>query len=279
MDFREPSALIITLPMDLVGGVQSKARFLAAHLNEYGYHVTIASYVGRSSTKDLNVGWVMSFFGKKGRIELCESENDIQHIFVGSRFPGTEFTYTENSASWRRVLGYHNKIIAVGGTPLIAYPAASLGKKFILWCADDLTGDRRARMITMSRSRRFIDKAWILPKLIQQQSVVLNSGMPLRGVSSYTVKRLHSHVRGLKADIGHLPIPIESEFFLPVPERKQPGTMGFAGRISDKRKNAVLLFEAFRELRLRGVVHELHIAGPLDDFSSKGTHTSSVHPG
>ncbi len=258
--------LVLTLPMDLVGGVQSKARFLAAHLHRHGHHVTMASYAIRSLARDINVGWLKSFFQEEWQAETHDLNREIRKIYVGRRFPGVEFTCTENSMSWRRVLKSYDRIIAVGGTPLIAHPAASIGKPFILWCADDLNGDREARVNAMSGPRRIIDKALVMPKLVQQQSLVLQAGMPLLGVSKYTTSRLNLHVKETNADIRHMPIPIETDFFKPSTS-KQRGAMGFAGRISDSRKNAKLLFEAFKELRRREVLNELHIAGPIDDFA------------
>ena len=123
-------------------------------------------------------------------------------------------------------------------------------------------------MNALSWPRKVLDKTWIRPKLIRQQSAVLDSGMPLLGVSTYTMKRLGLNVHGASADIRYLPIPIESNFFQPRPDKsKKKGRMGFAGRISDKRKNARLLFEAFHELRRRNVLRELHVAGHIDDYA------------
>ena len=265
MNLKHSRVLVITLPLNLIGGVQSKARFLATHLSRNGYEVTMASYASRSNVKDVNVSWLKSFFGVKGRVEVDSYSNQIKIFYIGCRFPGAEFTYTENSSSWRRVLNDHDRIIAVGGTPLIAHPAAILNKKFVLWCADDLIGDRNARMKAMSAPRRVADLACVLPRLQRQQSLVLRSGMPIRGISKYSVDQLRSHLIGDSGNIDYLPIPIASDFFRPCPERRQKGVMGFSGRISDPRKNARLLFESFRELRRRDVVRELHIAGPVDE--------------
>ena len=265
MNLKNSRVLVITLPLNLIGGVQSKARYLATHLSRNGYEVAIASYASRSNFKDINVSWLRSVFGAEGRVEVDSYSNQIKTFFIGCRFPGAEFTYTENSSAWRRVLNDYDRIIAVGGTPLIAHPAAVLNKRFVLWCADDLLGDRNARMKAMSVPRRFADLACVLPRLKQQQSLVLRSGMPIRGISEYSVKQLRSHLIEGSGNIDHLPIPIASDFFRPCPELRQKGVMGFSGRISDPRKNARLLFESFRELRRRKVVQELRIAGPVDE--------------
>ena len=225
----------------------------------------MASYASHSSSKDVNGSWLKSFFSSEGRLAVDLSSERIKTIYVGCRFPHAEFTYTENSSSWKRLLNDYDRVIAVGGTPLIAHPAAILKKKFILWCADDLIGDRNDRMKAMPVSRRFADTVWILPRLQRQQALVLKSGMPIRGISRYSVDKLKSHLIGNSDNIGYLPIPIATNFFRPCPERQQKGVMGFSGRISDPRKNARLLFEAFGELRRREIIRELHIAGPADE--------------
>ncbi len=269
MNRKSSRVLLITLPLNLLGGVQSKAKFLATHLSRNGYEVAMASYSSRSGFKNVNVSWVKSLFGGEGRVGVDFYGNQIKAFHIGCRFPGAEFTYTEDSRPWRQVLNDYDRIIAVGGTPLIAHPAAVLEKKFVLWCADDLIGDRSARMKAMSLPQRLADRACVLPRLKLQQSLVLRSGMPIRGISSYSVGQLKSNLVGDNGDIDYLPIPIASDFFRPCPKRRQKGVMGFSGRISDPRKNAKLLFESFRELRRREVVRELHIAGPVDEATVK----------
>ena len=46
--------LVVTLPLEFFGGVQSQARFLIDHLQRHQFEVNVATYVVRGSRPDLN---------------------------------------------------------------------------------------------------------------------------------------------------------------------------------------------------------------------------------
>ena len=117
----------------------------------------------------------------------------------------------------------------------------------------------------MSFSRRVLERHLIRPRLEAQQIAVLEAGIPIRGISGATVERLQTHVSYSHADIERVHIPIDASFYSPLSNKSRSKRMGFAGRITDPRKNPKLLFDVFRELRQRDVIRELHIAGPTDE--------------
>ena len=82
MNLKNSRVLVITLPLNLIGGVQSKARYLATHLSRNGYEVAIASYASRSNFKDINVSWLRSVFGAEGRVEVDSYSNKIKTFFI-----------------------------------------------------------------------------------------------------------------------------------------------------------------------------------------------------
>ena len=265
MSTAERRVLVVTLPLEFFGGVQSQARFLINHLQRHRFEVGVATYAARGLRPDLNSLWLRSLVGGRGRTEISVGANGGFDTKVGCRFPGLEFTYTEASEAWQRTMDSYQHIVAVGGTPVIANPVVKAGKSCIVWCADDLAGDRDDRIDSTSLPRRVLERYLVRPKLEAQQIAVLGAGNPVRGISGATVDRLHNYVPHSHADIERMHIPIDSSFYAPLSEKPRNKTMGFAGRIADPRKNPKLLFEVFRELRQRDVIRELHIAGPTDE--------------
>ena len=256
--------LVVTLPLEFFGGVQSQARFLINHLQRHQFEVGVVTYAGRGLYPELNASWLRSLFGGSGRSEPCTGAHRSFDAKVGCRFPGLEFTYTEASEAWQRIIKSYTHIIAVGGTPVIAHPVVKAGRNCIVWCADDLAGDRDDRLGSMSLPRRVLERYLIRPKLEAQQIAVLNAGRTIRGISEATVERLKTYVPNIDADIERMQIPIDTSFYTPLAHKPRSKIMGFAGRISDPRKNPRLLFRVFRELRQRDIIRELHIAGPSD---------------
>ncbi|MEK9724362.1 MAG: glycosyltransferase family 4 protein [Rhodospirillaceae bacterium] len=256
--------LLVTLPPQIVGGVATKARYLAAHLERRGFQVSWAYYAARSLRPDLNPGWLASLAGVDGRLDAATGDDGREHRVVGCRFSGYEPAYTADSPVWRAAIAPYTRTIAVGGTPMIAHPLAAAGVPHLLWCADDVDGDREARRRALPTARRWIDAALVEPRLAAQQAVVLARTPAIRGVSGYTVGRLARHAEADPARLGRLPIPVDDAFFSPPDGFRSSARIGFAGRLADPRKNAPLLFDAFARLLARRPDAELAVAGPRD---------------
>ena len=165
MSSAERRVLVVTLPLEFFGGVQSQARFLINHLQRHQFEVGVATYAAWGLGPDLNTSWLRSLVGGRGRTEISVGANGGFDAKVGCRFPGLEFTYTEASEAWLRTIENYQHIIAVGGTPVIAHPVVKAGKTCIVWCADDLAGDRDDRFDSMSFSRRVLERHLIRPRL------------------------------------------------------------------------------------------------------------------
>jgi len=256
--------LLVTLPVQILGGVGSKALFLARHLARHGHRVSLAYYAARSLRPDLNASLLGTMVGGQGAIDHFVDDEGFAHHVVGTRFPAFEDTYTAGSENWNSVFEDYDRFVAVGGSPVIAHPLVRAGRKHFLWCADDLHGDRESRLQAGSALRRVADHIAVEGKLIQQQDAVLQGSNAIRGVSGYTVSRLLAHGAVRPEAVARLPIPVDLDYFAPPPVFKSALRIGFAGRMGDPRKNAPLLFEGLGELRRQGIPASLHIAGPLD---------------
>ena len=259
-----PPVLIVTLPLQVVGGVAEKARLLARVLRDNGRDVSFAEYAAHRLDPALNT----SIFGRGGgstpAVRRDEDAEGFHRLFIGCRNPEMEYPYTAMSERWAGALSGFERVVAVGGSPLIANPVAAMGKTHFLWCADDLHGDREARYRAMGMCRRVFDRTLIQPTLLAQQGYVMAAGAAIFGVSRYTVERLRK-LRPTQPDtIDRLAIPVDTDFFHPPSNWQSARRLGFAGRIGDPRKNPDLLLAAFKHVSDMVPNAELHISGPSD---------------
>jgi glycosyltransferase involved in cell wall biosynthesis len=264
MDRSPRRTLIITLPPQLLGGVASKARLFAQHLTDLGHDVTFSYYAAHRIDPGINATFVRAFAGGKPIVKSSQGSNGMREESIGCWMPELEFTYTSESSRWRQLISAHDRVVAIGGSPIIANPAARLGVPHILWYADDLKGDREARRRAMSWPRRVVDSIVIEPALHRQQRCVFNQTTMMLGVSNYSVARLRAH-DGVRHDaVDRLSIPVDSDFFQPPRKIGLTGKIGFAGRIGDARKKPTLLLETLISLKRHIPNATLCIAGPRD---------------
>lgn len=264
MDRSPRRTLIITLPPQLLGGVASKARLFADHLTDLGHDVTFSYYAAHRIDPGINATFARALVGGRPIVKSSRRSNGMREEAIGCWIPELECTYTSVSSRWRELISSHDRVVAIGGSPIIANPAARLGVPHILWYADDLRGDREARRRAMSWPRRIFNSIVIEPALRRQQRCVFDKTTLMLGVSEYSAARLRAH-DGVRHDaVGRLPIPVDSEFFQPPQEIELTGKIGFAGRIGDARKNPALLIEALMSLKRHIPNAKLCIAGPRD---------------
>ena len=242
-----PQSILVTTIPPLTGGVPDKARILVNHLRDLGHDVTVAHYATLSDYRDLVVPSWESLSGKKpGRREGVCFE-DVPCISVGCRFPELEFPYYFSSQYWRDLIDNFDRHIVVTGTILTAYSLTKSAQPHLVWCASTMIEDRIDRRRKMPLPRRLFDWLIVSPVLRSMEKTVLNGRGQFMGVSNYTKKTLIA--AGASADrVDVTPIPVDLERFKPPVTPAQPGTIGFAGRLEDDRKNLPLLFRALKLL-------------------------------
>ena len=260
-----PPVLIVTLPLQVLGGVAAKARLLADVLRSYGRDVSFATYAARQTTPELNVSFAAAVLGRKPDVLSITDGDGYENVVVGCAGPELEFPYTAGSDLWTEVSRGFTRIVAVGGSPLIATPLVSAGIPHFLWCADDLKGDREARHHAMSWPLQVADRLIVQPRLRSQQDCVMHGDEYIFGVSKYTVDRLRKFRPERPDTIERLSIPVDSDFFRPPVSWLPKQRIGFAGRIGDPRKDAGLLLDTLRHVLSIHSDATLQIAGPKDD--------------
>ncbi len=244
----------------MTGGVPDKARILVNHLRDLGHDVTVAHYATLSDYRDLVVPSWHTLSGRKpGRREgVCF--DDVPCIAVGCRLPELEFPYYFPSKHWRDLVDKYDRHIVITGTVLTAYSLAKSGQPHLVWCASTMIEDRIDRRRRMVLPRRLFDCLIVSPILRLMEKTILNGSGQFMGVSNYTKRTLVA--AGASADrVDVTPIPVDLEGFKPPATPAPSGTIGFAGRPEDDRKNLPLLFHALKLLRDQGKTISLKLTG------------------
>jgi glycosyltransferase involved in cell wall biosynthesis len=233
---------------------------MADFLRKSGHQVTIAFPATRSHRPELNS---YSIFQKpNARTELAFGDHTC--VAVGTRFPELEFTYCKPSVLWQKLIDENDCHVVISGTPAMAMPLIKANIPHLIWCASDVSGDRSDRQKAYGFVRRWFDQNIVTPALLRLQNSVLNGTGQFVAISPFTQQNLQNII-SVKDKVGVLSIPTDTEIFRP-PKNHQPGwELGFAGRLSDTRKNATLLFDVITNLRQRGKDVSLTVTGEVTD--------------
>lgn len=250
--------LVVTLP-PFEGGVPAKTRILCEHLRTRGHRVRVAWYATFAHHSELNVpAWMLGRRNPGIAEEACFG--DFPAAAIGCRLPELEAPYYQPSPRWRALIAAHDRHIAVGGSPMVSHLLAADDVPHLLWCASDVMADRRDRQARMGLLRGTVDALITRPRLRAQQRLLVERCPMILGVSSYTVRQLRAEGAD-PARLRRLPIPTDSTLFHPPETPAETGTIGFAARFEDPRKNIGLLLEAAARLHRRGMPVRLRLAG------------------
>jgi glycosyltransferase involved in cell wall biosynthesis len=129
--------------------------------------------------------------------------------------------------------------------------AAHADRPYACWIATSLEEEWPARLGALSRGRRLAHAA-NAPLLRRVERRVLVGASSVFGISP--VSRDSLARAGRRSDVGILPIPVDTEHFMPEPDdlwrsRLEHPTVGFVGRGDDPRKNVRLLLDAWPLVR------------------------------
>lgn len=256
--------LIHTIP-PYEGGVPAKTRLLCDFLRSRGWDVHVAWYASLGHEPDL----VAPIWRPFTRIGLTQRScwTDYPGWVVGCRWPESEIAYYGLSRPWRDLMVGFDRHIAVGGNVLVAHRLVRAGQPHLLWCATPLEDDRVDRRRTLPYLRRIMDCALLTPVLQHMERRVLCHTPVLMPVASYGRRRFRE--MGRREDpVPVLPVPVDTNLFHPASLPAATGCVGFAGRLTDPRKNLTLLLDALVSAKSQGVSLRARLAGP----ASEATH-------
>lgn len=254
--------LLVSMP-PYRGGVPAATAIIGRHLIGLGWEVSLAFYATLSDHPHLVApSWRLI----RGAVPAMQEEapwNGMRSLAVGCNLPELEAPYTRASGLWRQLVAGHDRHIAVGGTPLVSNILVECGVPHLLWCAATVKDDRSDRARAMPFLRRLIDTLVVWPLLEAQQDRALASPLATRlGISRYTCRLIEAEGA---APLRLLPIPTDSQRFVPPESPAEPGIIGFAARLGDPRKRVPLLLEAVALLARDGHRVSLRLAGEAPD--------------
>jgi glycosyltransferase involved in cell wall biosynthesis len=257
-----PRILIVTLAGE--GGVaalvERARRFLAAR----GWRADLAWYEPYRITPSLSVPlWALPF--RRPRL-LSEPQADGSLVHrVGVRLPELEARRYRAGRTWRQALAGYDFVLAVCGSILQAGPAADLGLPCLAWVSSPFDADRTLRQRSFSWPRRLLDSLVDAPlcrreerRLLRRVPLIANSDYTRRALVAIEPEARIEAVAPWPLDPGAAPPPVvrrESAGAAPV--------LGFAGRLSDPRKNIALLLDALVLLQKEGLAFSCRLAGQV----------------
>jgi len=238
-------------------------RFIARALIAQGYEPVLAHYEPYSRSPHLSVPSFRLLLRRAGN-ELRQTFDGYETHAIGAWLPEFEFTHHIATEPWKRVMDSCCAYLTVAGNALPSLPYVQTGRSYLGWIASGWHSDRKDRVDQFSAGRKLVDYAIISPVARRLEKSLLRSGSVL-ALSNYT-RRVLDGVAEASVVKGVLPMPVDSEFFSPAPDKRLTGRIGFSGRLGDPRKNLQLLLAALQHLRQAGhVVSALLIGGEPDE--------------
>jgi glycosyltransferase involved in cell wall biosynthesis len=231
------------------GGVPANLRFVTSTLRGRGYEPVLAHYEPYSISPHLSVPSFRLFQRRVGN-ELRHALDGFETHAIGAWLPELEFTHYLATEAWQRVMDSCSAYLAVAGNALASIPYFQTGRPFVGWISSGWHSDRRDRVKEFPLRRKVVDSAIVKPVVSLLERSLLKRGSVL-AASNYT-QRLLDEIAGRPVVRAVLPVPIDTDFFSPAPNRSIEGRIGFSGRLSDPRKNLELLIRALGHLRQTG---------------------------
>lgn len=235
-----PRVLIVTLAGE--GGVAALVERARSFLALRGWQADLAWYEPYRQTPALSVPfWALPFRPPKLASER-QADGTLVHR-VGVRLPELEARRHRAGRTWRQALAGYDIVLAICGSVLQAGPVADLGRPCLAWVSAAFDDDREMRRRRFSWPRRLLDGLIDAPLCRREERRLL-------GRVAILTNSTHTRARLLALDPrarieAVVPWPLPSAL-APVQERRSdaPLALGFAGRLSDPRKNLPLLLDA-----------------------------------
>ncbi len=234
--------LIGTQHPDLGGGVLTMLHAFARWAVQEPALCPAVAYHSMASADPVNAG----LFKPPSRRD--ERWEELPAHCVGRRFRRIEAWHgAGNAAAWRSVLDGYDLHQVVCGYAVTALPQARAGKRFVLWVATSMDGDKRARLASSGWTRRLVHRLQV-GTLRRQERFVLERAAWVMALSPHTQTELLE--RGASASrTSVVRCPIDTTRFVPAASPPACPTVIWSARHNDPRKRTPLLLRAFARAR------------------------------
>jgi glycosyltransferase involved in cell wall biosynthesis len=194
---------------------------------------------------------------------VAETWEGVPASCVGRRIRGVEALATWGSRRlWQDVLDPFDLHQVICGYAVTGLPQALSGKRYVVWVASSMDGDKRARLERGGLLRRLAHRVQ-RPALLRQERFVLERAAHVLALSPRTEAELLE--RGADPErTSVLTCPVDLGTLTPAASPPSRPIVLSVGRLNDARKNAAMLVRAFA--RIAGEVPDarLVLAGEGD---------------
>lgn len=258
----DPLKALITTIEPIDGGVPSMTKWLCTMLEEHNISATLAWYAPWRNYPKLSVPIYRTGTRIPGEI-IGRALNNYPSYGFGAWYPEFEFTHYLPSEPWKNLINSNHLHFVVSGNTLAATPYVYLNVPFVSWIATPWEADRKNRILTFSKKRKFIDSIINKPVLkFLEKKILSNPQGTILALSSYTSKELSKIAKREVNDVMLMPVDIE--IFKPDPLKTIQWRIGFSGRYSDPRKNIDLLLRGAEIVLSKGYDLQIILVGDKD---------------
>lgn len=257
----EKQVLISTLSAGgQLGGVLAMTKFVVDVLLERDYRPVIGHYQPYTLTPELSVPIQRLISARPGQRMNCDLRG-VERWAMGAWLPELQFTHYLARGYWPELIKRCQYHVAVSGSVHVGLPFVQMKKPFLCWAATPWEDDWTSRVQAQSAARRAFEYALSAPVQRRLERRILLKGHVL-SLSAYTARRL-DEIAGRPVSLGILPVPVDSDQFVPAPVQTVPLRIGFAGRYNDPRKNIQMMLEAAAHAAAQGVEFSIDLIGDV----------------
>jgi len=146
---------------------------------------------------------------------------------------------------WKEHCKQFHAVIAVCGTPHIAYPLLSYGLPLFIWSAVTMEEDLKGRYYEFGYLKK-LAYSLALPYIKYQERKVYKNSKHFWALSNYTLRSFKASTKN--EHTSTLLPPIDLDLFKPASTEEREPIIIFTGRYNDTRKNIPRLLGAFRKV-------------------------------
>ncbi len=184
---------------------------------------------------------------------------------LGAQYPEFEFNaHRFKKHALKEVFSSPIPCFAVSGNNHAARPFLDMGLPFSVWPSTTFWEDCCDRVQNAPWSGRKVLDLLTKPISEKLEHHVFVSAHQIAADSRYTAKQIFTLDSSLAYKTKLIPIPVDVRFFYPIATPSRQSLL-FIGRVSDPRKNVILLLKAFEECAQHRPNLHLTLVGPCDE--------------